>query len=449
MKIKGKAGSDELPSEPTPPQSRARLRVQSDLEVDPQCKNVVGFHQNSHLLLCRRKNDDSTPKTGFVTPNTQRIMQAPLLFSDVAIPWDAVNVLDVGAKKHLAETVQEYQNGRLPAALALRVVDHHLAAIVTRQPEYGVFFASFKDLLKDMYATYAANEYYWITKDNTPMSLLGGVSIKDWALPWDGVGGASSDVSGTGSAKKRCLANARLLTSSWHYKCAICQSAFGGQIRTLMDCTHTFCAGCIDRVVKVADQTDRLPQCPTCRGVFLWDEIPQRHEAIYNKMLLHAQDKGRRYKCPFDGCLETFLKNELESHVDQCGRRKVICSGQCQKIITMNEKHDDCCLFWYDQAKTARDVAIFIGKENAKLEKLVCDLGDHKTRLLEQVEELTYSNRQFSEDKKHLEATIHALQRTNKESGGGGVEEEGAKARGTLKRSRHPPAKHSDFLRTF
>ncbi len=312
-------------------------------------------------------SDDESMGSRSRSPSPSR-EAAGVHFMDVLIPRETMNALSDSERARLLDTVRSHESGDTNTFQALVEMDALLHATLSRKPELGPFHASFKTALKNKYQKYAANEYYWISAENTSIMLLGGVGIKDFALPWDGVGSSSTDVSpGSLFDGSLGLMDDEVNANAIHLQCIICQSAFDGEIRTLVQCAHTFCAGCILPVMQAAERLGQEPRCPTCRAEFVpVFGDPSAIEDKYNKLLLRAHDQERRYKCPVDGCKETFNKADLAVHMNRCGRRKVICDAGCNQQIQLRDKHSDCGRFWHSRWVEAQKTIENIRKEEKR-----------------------------------------------------------------------------------
>lgn len=129
-------------------------------------------------------------------PREERSPRGSLTFMGTHIPSEVGEGLNEQEWKEFLGAVEMHGLSLMSTFKCLVTVDKYLAIIVSRRPEVGPFYASFQTALQDRYSKYAANQYYWISKDDTPLTLRGGVSIKDFALPWEGAGFSSTDVSG-------------------------------------------------------------------------------------------------------------------------------------------------------------------------------------------------------------------------------------------------------------
>ena len=114
----------------------------------------------------------------------------------IAIPGDAVDALTPLERGDFLNTIITYDQGTSSTFSTLVKVDKFLSVMVSRKPQFSGFYNEFQQTCKDKYDRYAANEYYWITKDNSEMMLRGSVNIaRDLALDWTAPCNASSEVS--------------------------------------------------------------------------------------------------------------------------------------------------------------------------------------------------------------------------------------------------------------
>jgi hypothetical protein len=139
---------------------------------------------------------------------------------------------------------------------------------------------------------------------------------------------------------------------------------FADSVRTLA-CAHSFCKHCFSdylhqRGTVLVEGSANVP-CPTCRQIsaFTNDTISPLEKG-YNTLLLRDQDASLRYRCPFEDCPMTFLKADLQAHVDTCGYRKYICDQGCHGVLSRSALHGDfhdCLTFCQTEAEKFRQMA--------------------------------------------------------------------------------------------
>lgn len=177
-------------------------------------------------------------------------------------------------------------------------------------------FTEFQQRLND---SLPGNKVYCYTAPGSKLRFRSSVGISDLHLDWKPPGNHSN-------------------------MCYICHQPFTDKIRTLGKCMHSFCEPCVMRLERpVIDECsqDTIPvKCPCCRQITKLPLVPPYQEKTFNTMLLNYQDATLRYKCPFqeDGCMKTFLKDDLHLHMETCLHRKYECGG-CKSILFGEQKH--------------------------------------------------------------------------------------------------------------
>ncbi len=181
-------------------------------------------------------------------------------------------------------------------------------------------------------------DLYVYTTIGEPMRYRPGIKLDDFALEWDEPGDNFSTV------------------------CPICMGPFKAAIRTL-ECAHSFCDPCARRYLATTeialDATGRRQvRCPSCKEVSWMEPTPStRIEKCINSVLMTLQAKTLRYRCPCEGCAETFLRKDIEEHVEYCPYRKYVCDKGCHAILYEYMRHDDmeeCMIHWREKAEVAR-----------------------------------------------------------------------------------------------
>ncbi len=151
--------------------------------------------------------------------------------------------------------------------------------------------------------------------------------------------------------------------------CVLCQSNFKPPIRTLQ-CKHTYCVSCLSRLVRTRhgieyeeiDEAVTFLECPTCKQMTVLALTPDLHEKAHNSLLLAFQKATVKYKCPFDGCERTCVREDWDKHVQTCMMREFICNKGCEEVLPGHLVHwdpHDCIAFLKDKrAQDAKEIEI-------------------------------------------------------------------------------------------
>ena len=144
--------------------------------------------------------------------------------------------------------------------------------------------------------------------------------------------GVNIDEKGSGQVDKKLKLDPDnvLPTVLPHLRCAKCQDFFRGNV---FDCinNHTTCSLCCEVVMESAGDKSENVVCPMkdCKAkTSFWGKNLTR---IVRDLRLKVPCKNRDA-----GCTHSGIEDELETHEDECGHRKLQCDFGCQNVPFKN-----------------------------------------------------------------------------------------------------------------
>lgn len=167
-------------------------------------------------------------------------------------------------------------------------------------------------------------------------------------------------------------------------RCVLCYGPFSPPIRTL-GCKHSFCVSCISKMLETKAEDERkrnrereerpvefpvVITCPTCiqpSTISSLYEAETLDERSHNSLLLALREATLKYKCPFEGCDRTLVREDWGKHVDACFMRKIICDKGCGEVLHKHSSHWNA----HDCVACLKDKVAMKDKEIAELKERV------------------------------------------------------------------------------